>query len=65
MWYLIGFVLLALIGFFVYASVKNKKRETGSVDNKDKPPFRTGESLNTYDKPMDDQHSHVDFDDKG
>jgi len=63
MWYLIGVVAIVLIGFFVYASVKNCKREVKSVDTEDKPQFRTEESLSTYEKPMNDQHSHVDFED--
>ena len=63
MWYLIGAVTIVLIGFFVYAGVKNRRRDPGKADAEDKPLFRTEDSLNTYDKPMDDRHSHVDFDD--
>lgn len=62
MWYLIGVVLIALIGFFVYANRKSKRCCCGSKES-DKPTFRTEEDINTYNKPLDDKKSHVDFDD--
>ena len=63
MWYLIGVIAVVLIGFFVYAAVKKNKQEKENAKAKDTPPFRTEENLDTYDKPMNDKHSHVDFDD--
>lgn len=63
MWYLIGIVAIVLVGFFVYASIKKHKQSINNSKKADKPPFRTEEELNTYNKPLDDKHSHVDFDD--
>jgi hypothetical protein len=63
MWYLIGVVAIVLAGFFLYASVKKNKQDAEKAKAANKPPFRTEEKLNSYNKPMDDQHSHVDFDD--
>jgi len=63
MWYLIGVVAMVLVGFLLYASRKNKRDACAGGKANDVPPFRTEESLNSYNKPMDDQHSHVDFDD--
>ena len=64
MWYLVGIVAIVLIGFFVYARIKKNKNSTNSAEKADKPPFRTEEKLNAYRKPLDDKHSHVDFDDE-
>lgn len=63
MWYLAGVVAIALVGFFLYASAKKSKQDAEKAKTGDKPPFRTEEKLSSYNKPMDDQHSHVDFDD--
>ncbi len=65
MWYLIGVVAVVLIGFFVMASVKKDKCCCCNTKDKDvnKPPFRTDECLEKYDKPVDGHHSTVDFDD--
>jgi len=64
MWYLIGVAAVVLIGFFLYTSMKKNKRKPGQGNGtKDGVPFRTEEDLNSYSKPMDDRHSHVDFDD--
>ena len=62
MWYLIGIVAIVLIGFFVYANIKKNKQLVDTAKTADKP-FRTEEELNTYNKSLDDKHSHVDFDD--
>ena len=63
MWYLIGVVAVVLIGFFLYRSAKRRKQNSESAKTKGDQSFRTGENLNSYAKPMDDSHSHVDFDD--
>ncbi|MCX5678481.1 MAG: hypothetical protein NTY76_05165 [Candidatus Omnitrophica bacterium] len=63
MWYLIGVIAIALVGFFLYANAKKNKRDAEKAKAGDKPPFRTEEKLSSYNKPMDNQHSHVDFDD--
>ena len=62
MWYLIGIVVIALAGFFVYANIKKNAHSVDSAKTADKP-FRTEEDLSTYNKPLDDRQSHVDFDD--
>jgi Ca2+/H+ antiporter len=63
MWYLIGVVVVVVIGFFLYASVKRHKQNLENTKAKDNSSFRTEEKLSSYGKPMDDRHSHVDFDD--
>ncbi len=63
MWCLIGIVAVVLIGFFLYASAKRRKQNSEHAKADDNSPFRTEEDLNSYAKPMDDSHSHVDFDD--
>ncbi|MBU0605502.1 MAG: hypothetical protein KKH77_04360 [Candidatus Omnitrophica bacterium] len=63
MWYLIGVVAVVLIGFFLFASAKRRKQNSTGSKAKDDPSFRTEEDLNSYAKPMDDSHSHVDFED--
>ncbi|MFH1189120.1 MAG: hypothetical protein V1682_00320 [Candidatus Omnitrophota bacterium] len=63
MWYLIGVVAVVLIGFFLYASVKKHKNNSDNGKPGDNSPFRTEETLSSYTKPLDDSHSHVDFDD--
>ncbi len=63
MWYLIGVVAIVLIGFFLYANTRKSKQGAKSAKIGDNPPFRTEEKLDSYNKPMDDQHLHVDFDD--
>lgn len=63
MWYLAGILAIVLVGFFLYTSVKKNRQDAGKTKMEDKPPFRTEEKLSSYNKPMDDQHSHVDFDD--
>lgn len=62
MWYLIGVVVMVLAGFFVYANIRKNEKPVDSAKTADKP-FRTEEDLSTYGKPLDDKHSHVDFDD--
>ena len=63
MWYLIGVVAVVLIGFFLFASAKRRKHDAAGSRAKDDPSFRTEEDLSSYAKPMDDSHSHVDFED--
>ena len=63
MWYLIGVIVAALIGFFVYANRKKNKQSSGGAKASDKPAFRSEEDLSTYSKSLDDNKSHVDFDD--
>ncbi len=63
MWYLIGVVAIFLAGFFVYASIRKSELLKREAKKPDKPLFRSEEDLNSYDKPMNDDHSHVDFDD--
>ena len=63
MWYLIGVMAVVLIGFFLYRSAKRHKQESAGAKAEDDPSFRTEEDLNSYAKPLDDSHSHVDFDD--
>jgi hypothetical protein len=63
MWYLIGIAAVVLTGFLLYAGAKRHKRDSDNARSEDNPPFRTEEDLNSYSKPMDDSHSHVDFDD--
>ena len=63
MWYLIGIVAVVLAGFFIYASMKKNKRPACGCKSDDKPAFRTEEKLSTYNKPLDDKQSRVDFDD--
>ena len=63
MWYIIGAVAAVLVGFFVFANVKKNRCECNKDKTTDKPTFRTDESLNKYDKPIDGNRSHVDFDD--
>lgn len=63
MWYLIGFVGMVLAGFFVYANIKKSRIVKYEPAQDNKSQFRSEEDLKTYGKPMDDKHSHVDFDD--
>ncbi|MBN2453582.1 MAG: hypothetical protein JXB40_04900, partial [Candidatus Omnitrophica bacterium] len=64
--YLAGIVAIVLLGFFIYANLKHKKDSKEgrcSCHSADEKPFRTDEDLASYNKPIDDKHSHVDFDD--
>ena len=63
MWYLIGIVAVVLIGFFLFAIAKRRKQDSAVSKAEDDPSFRTEEDLSSYAKPMDDSHSHVDFED--
>lgn len=62
MGYLIGIIVVVLVGFFVYANMKHKKH-SNNAGKGDEPAFRTEEDLSTYNKPLDDKQSRVDFDD--
>ncbi|MGB2705564.1 MAG: hypothetical protein WBC74_01720 [Candidatus Omnitrophota bacterium] len=62
MQYFVIIVAIVCIGFFIWASVENKKRKKKQDKRKDRPLFRTEEDLEEYGKPME---SHpVDFDDE-
>ncbi|GEM_PF-4242191 len=63
MLYAIALLAVALIGFFVFSSGKKNKCGCCNTKTADKPPFRTEDSLEKYDKPADGNRSVVDFDD--
>jgi len=63
MFYLIGVIAIVLVGFLVHATLKKNKCSCGAPKDAEKSAFRTEESLEKYDKPIDSHQSHVDFDD--
>ncbi|MCK4462847.1 MAG: hypothetical protein KAU58_00885 [Candidatus Omnitrophica bacterium] len=61
MWYFVIIVSILLVGFFIWASIEDRKQKKKQNKKGEKPLFRTEEDLEEYGKPMD---SHpVDFDD--
>lgn len=55
---------IACIGFFIWARMDYKKKKARRENRADKPPFRTEDDLNGYEKPLKDKdHSTVDMDD--
>jgi hypothetical protein len=63
MWYIIGTVVVVLIGLIVYAGKKDNSCGCCKSKLDDKPAFRTEDSLEKYDKTIDGHRSTVDFDD--
>lgn len=63
MCYVIIVLSVICVAFIVWAGANHKKRKS-KPPKKEKPPFRTEETLEEYGKPMKDQaQSPVDFDD--
>lgn len=65
MWYIIVIVVSIIwVGFFVWVRMDYKRRKAESVKKKARPPFRSEEGLEGYEKPLEDCHSPtIDFDD--
>ena len=61
MWYFI-IIAVIIVGFFTWTSINSRNKEKRKRE--DKPPFRSEEDLEEYNKPMKDQdYNPVDFDD--
>jgi hypothetical protein len=65
MWYIVISILsVVLVAFFIWARADYKKQKRKIEKTKDKPHFRTEDSLEEYGKPMKDGESNpVDFED--